>query len=96
MRKTELQVQNEIDIAYRNLLQTRQLVEAYQAGVLEDARTTFSIVEQAYQKGGLTLIDLLDAARTSRAIQQNYLEALFQYEQNLFLLEKATGQEVSS
>jgi len=96
LRKTELQVQNEVDIAYRNLLQSRQLIEAYQAGVLEDARTTFSIVEQAYQKGGVTLLDLLDAARTSRAIQQNFLEALFQYQQNLFLLEKATGREVSS
>jgi outer membrane protein, heavy metal efflux system len=96
VRRTEIQVKNEIDVAYRNLLQARQLIEAYQAGILEDARATFSIVEQAYQKGGVTLLDLLDAARTSGTIQQNYLEALFQYQQNLFLLERATGQEVSS
>lgn len=94
VRKTMLQIQNEVDVAYRNLLQSRGLAEAYQAGVLEDARTTFSIVEQAYQKGGATLLDLLDAARTSRRIQLNYLEALFQYQQNLFLLERATGQSI--
>ena len=95
LRKTTLKVQNDIEVAYQNLTQSQRLIEAYQAGVLEDARTTFSILEKAYQKGGVTLIDLLDAARTSRTILQNYLEALFEYQQNLFLLEKAAGQDVS-
>jgi cobalt-zinc-cadmium efflux system outer membrane protein len=39
---------------------------------------------------------LLDAARTSRTIQQNYIEALFNYQQNLFQLESAVGQEIRS
>ena len=34
-----------------NLLQSRRLVEAYLAGVLEDARSTFTIVERAYITG---------------------------------------------
>ncbi len=69
-------------------------MEAYQAGVLDNAKTTFSILEKAYQKGGVTLIDLLDAARTSQTILQNYLEALFEYQRNLFLLERAAGQDI--
>ena len=81
-------------MAFQNLTQSQRLIEAYQAGVLEDARTTFSILEKAYQKGGVTLIDLLDAARTSRTILQNYLEALFDYQRNLFLLEQAAGQDI--
>lgn len=94
LHKTTLEVQNEIEVNYRNLTQSQRLVEAYQAGVLEDARTTFSILEKAYQKGGVTLIDLLDAARTSQTILQNYLEALFEYQRNLFLLERAAGQDI--
>ncbi|MGD9849943.1 MAG: TolC family protein [Nitrospirales bacterium] len=94
LRKTTLKVQNDIEVAYQNLTQSQRLIEAYQAGVLEDARTTFSILEKAYQKGGVTLIDLLDAARTSRTILQNYLEALFEYQRNLFLLEQAAGQDI--
>jgi outer membrane protein, heavy metal efflux system len=89
-------VENEVDVAYRNLLQSRRLVEAYFGEVLEDARATFAIVERAYERGGATILDLLDAARTSRTIQQNYIEALFNYQHNLFQLESAVGQEIKS
>jgi len=94
--KTVNQVENEVEVAYLNLLQSRRLVEAYFGEVLEDARSTFSIVERAYERGGATILDLLDAARTSRTIQQNYIEALFNYQHHLFQLESAVGQEIMS
>jgi cobalt-zinc-cadmium efflux system outer membrane protein len=96
LNKTVNLVENEVEVAYRNLLQSRRLVEAYVGGVLEDARSTMTIVERAYERGGATILDLLDAARTSRMIQQNYIEALFNYQHNLFQLESAVGQEISS
>ena len=96
LEKTLIQVENQVDLAYRNLLQSRQLVEAYQAGVLEDARATLTIVERAYERGGATILDLLDAARTSRLIQQNYIETLFNYQRNVYLLESAVGREIAS
>lgn len=89
-------VENQVDVAYRNLLESRRLVEAFLGGVLDDARATFTIAERAYERGGVTLIDLLDAARTSRTIQQNYIEALFNYQRNVIQLESAVGQDVSS
>jgi cobalt-zinc-cadmium efflux system outer membrane protein len=64
--------------------------------VLDDARETLTIVERAYERGGATIIELLDAARTSRTIQQNYIETLFGYQRNLFLLESAVGKEITS
>jgi outer membrane protein, heavy metal efflux system len=94
--KTVNLAENEVEVAYRNLLQSRRLVEAYVGEVLEDARSSFSIVERAYERGGATILDLLDAARTSRAIQQNYIEALFNYQHYLFQLESAVGQEIMS
>jgi cobalt-zinc-cadmium efflux system outer membrane protein len=96
LNKTINIVENEVEVAYRNLIQSRRLVEAYVGGVLEDARSTLTIVERAYERGGATIIDLLDAARTSKTIQQNYIEALFNYQHNLFQLESAVGQEISS
>lgn len=92
--KTVNLVENEVDVAYRNLIQSRRLVEAYLGGVLDDARSTFAIVERSYERGGATLVDLLDAARTSRMIQQNYIEALFNYQRNAIQLESAVGQEI--
>jgi len=94
--KTTNLVENEVEVSYRNLLQSRRLVEAYFGEVLEDARSTFTIVERAYERGGATILDLLDAARTSRTIQQNYIEALFNYQHHLFQLESAVGQEIKS
>lgn len=94
--RTVNQVENQVEVAYHNLLQSRRLVEAYLAGVLDDARSTFTIVERAYERGGATILDLLDAARTSRTIQQNFIEALFSYQHNLFQLESSVGQEIAS
>ena len=96
LQKAIVQVENDVEIAYRNLLESRRLVETYRGGVLEDARLTLTIVEKAYERGGATILDLLDAARTSRTIQQNYIETLFNYQRNLFLLENAVGREVTS
>ncbi|MBX3308688.1 MAG: TolC family protein, partial [Nitrospira sp.] len=70
--------------------------EAFLGGVLDDARSTFTIAERAYDRGGVTLIDLLDAARTSRMIQQNYIEALFNYQRNVIQLESAVGTDITS
>lgn len=92
--KTLNLVENQVDVAYRNLIQSRRMVEAYLGGVLDDARSTFAIVERSYERGGATLLDLLDAARTSRVIQQNFIEALFNYQRNAIQLESAVGQEI--
>ena len=94
--KTLNQVENQVDVAYRNLIESRRLVEAFLGGVLDDARSTITIVERAYERGGGTLLDLLDAARTSRTIQQSYIEALFNYQRNVIQLESAVGQEITS
>ena len=96
LNRTLNQVENQVDIAYRNLIQSRRLVEAFLGGVLDDARSTLTIVERAYERGGATILDLLDAARTSRTIQQNYIEALFNYQRNVIQLESAVGQEITS
>lgn len=96
LQKAIVQVENDVEIAYRNLLESRRLVETYRGGVLEDARLTLTIVEKAYERGGATIIELLDAARTSRTIQQNYIETLFNYQRNVFLLENAVGREIAS
>lgn len=94
--KTLNQVENQVDVAYRNLIESRRLAEAYLGGVLDDARSAIAIVERAYERGGVTLLDLLDAARTSRTIQQNYIEALFNYQRNVIQLESAVGQDIAS
>jgi cobalt-zinc-cadmium efflux system outer membrane protein len=94
--KTLNQVENQVDVAYRNVIESRRVVEAFRGGVLDDARSTIAIVARAYERGGVTLLDLLDAARTSRMIQQSYIEALFNYQRTVIQLESAVGREITS
>jgi len=96
LKKTLMQVRNQVELNYRNLIESRRLAEVFLAGVLQDARDAFTIIERAYEKGGVTITDLLDAARASRTIQQGYIDALFTYERNLFLLESVVAHEVTS
>ncbi|MCA1958003.1 MAG: TolC family protein [Nitrospira sp.] len=94
LSKTLNLVENQVDVAYRNVVHSRRLVEAYLSGVLDDARSTLTIVERAYERGGATLVDLLDAARSSWTIQENFIEALFTYQRNVLQLENAVGANI--
>jgi cobalt-zinc-cadmium efflux system outer membrane protein len=96
LRKTILQAKNEVNVAYKTLLQSRRLVEVYQAGVLDDAKSSLSIIETAYQRGGATILDLLDAARTAASVQLNYIDALATYQRNIFQLESAVGMALTN
>lgn len=95
MKKTMLQAKNEVSLAYRTFLQRRSLVDVYQGGVLEDARSSLSIIEAAYQRGGVTILDLLDASRTAAAVQLTFVDALGAYQRGVFQLESAVGKELS-
>ncbi len=48
------------------------------------------------QRALVCRLGILDAARTPRTIQQKYIEALFNYQHNLFRLESAVRQEIAS
>ena len=51
--KTINQIENQVDVAYQNLVQSRRLVEAYLAGILEDSGLAFTMQNSAYQRGGI-------------------------------------------
>ena len=100
MAETELQktlnaVHNEVNTAYRRLLHSRLLVETYGASALDAAESLFNTVEQAYKDGKTTNLHFLDAARTANDIQEAYLDALYNYQRNILLLESAAGQIIN-
>ena len=94
LQKTLNELDNEVETAYRRLIQSRRLVETYREGVLDDVRSLFATVEKAYNAGTANIFDFLDAARTASDIQEEYLEALFSYQRDVLLLESAIGQEI--
>jgi len=57
----------------------------------KEARDT---VEFAYRRGGVSLLDFLDAQRTYRETAFEYLRALGNYRSAVYLLEAAVGGPV--
>ena len=93
--KTRLQVEIDVETAYRNFTQTQMLVQAYRGGALEDAKASREIAKKAYERGGTSILDVLDAFRTFNATMQGYLEALFGYQRSLLELDSAVGRQVT-
>ena len=92
--KTRIQVELDVETAYRDFTQTQMLVQAYRAGALEDARASREIAKKAYERGGTSILDVLDAFRTFNATMQGYLEALLAYQRSLLAINAAVGREV--
>lgn len=70
-------------------------MENYRASALDAAEALFNTVEQAYKNGKTTNLHFLDAARTASDIHEEYLDALYNYQRDILLLESAAGQTIS-
>ncbi len=95
LEKTRLQVEIDVENAYRDFTQTQMLVQAYRGGVVNDATEVKDIATKAYQRGGTTILDLLDAFRTFNATMQGYIDALYAYQRSLLEIDAAVGREVT-
>lgn len=90
-----VQVQNEVDTASRGFLESQKLVEVFhRMEILKQARGLYRMVTQAYKTGEIGVLELNDVDRASKDVEERYIEALFGYQRQLLLLEKAVGQEI--
>ncbi|GJL59112.1 MAG: RND transporter [Nitrospirales bacterium] len=95
LRQTLNEAQAQVDLAYRHLVQSRRLVEAYRAKALNAAESLFDRVKESYESGDIGILFFLDAHKTRNDIQEAYLDALYNYQRHLLLLESAAGQVMS-
>ncbi len=95
LRKTLNEVHHQINTVYRHLGQSRLLVETYRAGAFEATQALFERVEDDFQSGNTTILHLLDAFRTKIEIDKAYINALYEYQRDILLLESAVGQPIS-
>ncbi len=86
-----LRVLNEVSDAYDTAVSDGQTVQLYQSGYLKDARESRNIAAYAYQRGGVSLLDLLDAERSYRATELGYLDSLAAYQLSLEQLRETVG-----
>ena len=75
-RAANQQVMTDVNDAYQGLRQNQEIMQIYESGYREEAKKDRDITEYAYQRGGLSLLDFLDAERTYRAIELGYRQQL--------------------
>ena len=86
-----LQVQTEVMQAYRSSQSLTEQVSHYENGMLHAAREVIDGKIYSYNRGEVSLLEVLDAQRTYDDVQAQYIETLFNYSAALVELEKSAG-----
>ena len=84
-------VLTDVTAAYENLRTGDQVVTLYTSGYLKEAQDSRDISQYAYQRGGASLLDYLDAERSYRSTELAYRQALATYMLALEQLRQAVG-----
>lgn len=90
-RAIEGQVMTDVRDAYEGLQTNDRVVQFYRSGHLDTSRRSREISEYAYQRGGVALLDFLDAERSYRSTQLGYRQALAGYLTALEQVRQAVG-----
>lgn len=85
------QVLTDVITAYEGVRDNDQVVVLYRSGYLDQAKQSLDISEYAYHRGGATLLDFLDAARSYRAVELAYRQSLASYLTAVEQLREAVG-----
>jgi cobalt-zinc-cadmium efflux system outer membrane protein len=91
LRSTQLQVEQEVRDAYSRYQAAVQRLELYRGGMLKDADRVLEARLYAYQRGGATLLEVIDAQRTSAEVYLAYSQALADHAHALVTLELASS-----
>ena len=87
----DLQIRNELSRAYFDY-ETQKLRLSEFKKIVEQSQIVLSTIKYAYLRGNTTIIDFLDAQRTSYSSQQDYNDALYNLKQSYIYLLFVSGQ----
>jgi cobalt-zinc-cadmium efflux system outer membrane protein len=90
----EAQVLSDVDSAYATLSSTLLLLRPYKATYLQQSVRVRDTVSFAYQNGGASLLDFLNAQTEYRGVQLNYVNLVGSYLTAVAQLNMAVGREV--
>jgi outer membrane protein, heavy metal efflux system len=91
LRSVQLRVEAEVRDAYSRYQASVQRLQLYRGGMLKDADRVLEARLYAYQRGGATLLEVIDAERTSADVYLSYSQALVEHAHALVALEQAAG-----
>jgi len=87
LRSMQIQVEQQVRDAYSRYQASVQRLQLFRGGMLKDADRVLEARLYAYQRGGTTLLEVIDAQRTSAGVYLAYSQALADHAQALVNLE---------
>ena len=90
----KLQVFADVDTAYASVMSTVTLLQPYQSRYLAQATRVRETVTFSYQRGGVSLVDFLQAQQEYRSVQVSYVNLIAAFLNAVNQLNLAVGQEV--
>ena len=90
----EAQVFSDVDSAYETIVSNLTLLKTYKANYLQRATQVRDTVLFAYQNGGASLLDFLQAQQDYRSVRLNYLNLIGSYLTGAAQMNFAAGREV--
>lgn len=90
-RQVELQIQTEVMQSYRRYQSLSEQIKRFEAGLLNDARRVIDGKIYSYNRGEVSLLEVLDAQRTYNDVREQYIETLFSHAAALVELERDAG-----
>ena len=91
---TQAQVLSDVDSAYATVNSNLILLRPYKSKYLQQALRVRDVVTFAYQNGGASLLDFLNAQNDYRSVQLNYVNLVGSYLVAASQLNLAVGREV--
>jgi cobalt-zinc-cadmium efflux system outer membrane protein len=91
---TRAQVFSDVDSAYAQVESNLALLKPYKAQYRDQATRIRDTVTYSYQRGGASLIDMLNAQSDYRTVQLAYLQLIGSYLNAANQLNLAVGREV--
>jgi cobalt-zinc-cadmium efflux system outer membrane protein len=91
LRQAERQAFTDVDKAYQGYLTASRALALYNDANLKQVADVRSVTAYTYERGAVSLLELLDAERLTRQTLAAYNQARAAYQLALFQLEQATG-----
>jgi outer membrane protein TolC len=86
----------EVERAYRQVEESRQMLEVFQSSLLPTARHSVDAARASYLAGRLDFLRLIESQRQLLELQDRYYEASAAYQERLAELERVVGSTVAS
>lgn len=94
-RATEVNIQAEVERAYRQYSVSKELLSNVETDLLSKARSVRDTTEYSYRRGEASLVEFLDAQRAFNDAMQTFNDARANYARSLYSIDTVSGATVS-